>query len=130
MAAVLVVALVLTARQLANPAHPVGGVHLTATNPAFRASCRQVADQVGFAIPCPGLLPTWSPDNPPPQLCEEMTACERGRWMLHIHHFAVPSGYVGANYGSGVLVVVARPAHGSAGGSALGCRHERQLATP
>jgi hypothetical protein len=41
-----------------------------------------------------------------------------------------PSGYVGAIYGAGVLVVVARPAHGSAGWSALGCRHERQLATP
>jgi len=113
-----------------SPAHEVGGVHLTATDQAFRASCRQVADRVGFAIPCPGLLPTWSPDTPPPQLCEDMTACERGRWMVHIHHFAVPSGYVGATYGSGVLVVVARPAHGSAGGSALGCRNERQIATP
>ena len=135
-AAVLVVALVLTARLLASPAHEVGGVHLTATNPGFRASCGQVADRVGFVIPCAGLLPTWPPDSPPPQLCEEMSACERGRWMVHVHRFAVPAGYVGALGGSdtvprfGVLVVVARPAHDAAGWSALGCRHERQLATP
>src|SRR5512132_373977 len=56
--------------------------------------------------------------------------------MVHVHRFAVPAGYVGALGGSdtvprfGVLVVVARPAHGAVGWSALGCRHERQLATP
>jgi hypothetical protein len=129
-AVVLVVALVLTVRLLASPAREVGGVHLTATDQGFRASCGPVADRVGFAIPCPWLLPTWPPDDPPPQLCEEMSACERGLSMVHVHRFAVPSGYVGAIDGAGVLVVVARPAHGSAGGSALGCRHERQLATP
>jgi hypothetical protein len=135
-AAVLVVALILTARLLASPAHEVGGVQLTPTSRAFRASCQQVANRVAFAIPCPGLLPTSPPDTPPPQLCEEMTACERGRWMVFIHHFAVPSGYVGALGGSdtvgrfGVLVVVTLPAHGSPGGSALRCQNERQLATP
>jgi hypothetical protein len=130
-AVVLVVALVLTVRLLASPAHEVGGVHLTPTSRAFRASCQQVADRVGFAILCPGLLPTSPPDTPPPQLCEEMTACERGRWMVFIHRFAVPSGYVGATYGAGVLVVVALPAHGPAGASALRqCRNERQIATP
>jgi hypothetical protein len=136
-AVVLVVALVVTARLLTSPApHEVGGVDLTPTSRAFRASCQQVADRVGFAIPCPGLLPTWSPDRPPPQLCEDMTACERGRWMVHIHHFAVPSGYVGALGGSdtverfGVLVVVAVTAQGLAGNPALRCRNERQIATP
>jgi hypothetical protein len=135
-AAVLVVALVLTARLLASPAHEVGGVHLTPTSRAFRASCQQVADQVGFAIPCPGLLPTPPPDRPPPQLCAEMTACERGRWMVSILPFAVPSGYVGALGGSdtvgrfGALVVVAVTARGLADDPALRCRNERQLATP
>jgi hypothetical protein len=134
-AVVLVVALVLTARLLARPAHQLGGVHLTPTNQAFRTSCQQVADQVGFAIPCPGLLPTSPPDRPPPQLCEEM-ACERGRWMVSIFPFAVPSGYVGALGGSdtvgrfGVLVVVAVTAQGLAGDPALRCRNERQIATP
>jgi hypothetical protein len=135
-AVVLVVALVLTARLLAGPAHQVGGVQLTPTSRAFRASCQQVADQVGFAIPCPGLLPTAPPDRPPPQLCEDMSACERGRWMVFIHPFAVPSGYVGALGGSdtgerfGALVVVAVTAQGLAGDPALRCRNERQLATP
>jgi hypothetical protein len=135
-AAVLVVALVLTARLLASPPHQVGGVQLTPTSRAFRASCQQVADQVDFAIPCLGLLPTWPPDRPPPQLCEDMSGCERGRWMVFTHHFAVPAGYVGALGGSdtverfGVLVVVAVTAQGLAGDPALGCRNERQLATP
>jgi hypothetical protein len=135
-AAVLVVALVLTARLLVSPAHQVGGVHLTPTNQAFRASCQQVADRVGFAIPCPGLLPTSPPESPPPQLCEDMSGCERGRWMVFVHRFAVPSGYVGALGGSdtverfGALVVVAVTAQGLAGDPALGCRNERQLATP
>ena len=76
-AAVLVVGLVLTARLLASPAHQLSGVQLTATNQAFQASCQQVAHQVGCAIPCLGLLPTWPPDNPPPQLCEEMLGFPR-----------------------------------------------------
>jgi hypothetical protein len=136
LAVVLVVALVVTARLLTSPAHEVGGVHLTPTSRAFRASCQQVADQVGFAIPCPGLLPTSPPDRPPPQLCEEMTTCERGRWMVFVHLFAVPSGYVGAVGGSdtverfGGLVVVAVTAQGLAGDPALRCRNERQIATP
>jgi hypothetical protein len=135
-AVVLVVALVLAARLLARPAHELGGVRLTPTNQAFRTSCQQVADQLGFAIPCPGLLPTWPPDSPPPQLCEDMSACERGRWMVFAHPFAVPSGYVGALGGSdtverfGALVVVAVTAQGLAGDPALGCRNERQIATP
>jgi hypothetical protein len=134
-AVVLVIALVLTARLLVSPAHEVGGVQLTPTSQAFRASCQQVADQVGFAIPCPGLLPTSPPDRPAPQLCEEMTACERGRWMVFIHPFAVPSGYVGALGGSdtvprfGALVVVAVTAQGLAGDPALRCRNERRIAT-
>jgi hypothetical protein len=135
-AAVLVVALVLTARLLASPPHQVGGVQLTETNQAFRASCQQVADQVGFAIPCPGLLPTWPPDSPPPQLCEDISGCERGRWMVFAHRFAVPAGYVGALGGSdtverfGALMVVAVTAQGLADDPALRCRNERQLATP
>jgi hypothetical protein len=135
-AAVLVVALVLTARLPARPAHQVGGVQLTETSQAFRASCGQVADRVGFAIPCPGLLPTWPPDSPPPQLCEDMSGCERGRWMVFAHPFAVPAGYVGALGGSesvgrfGALVVVAVTAQGLADDPALRCRNERQLATP
>jgi hypothetical protein len=135
-AAVVVVALVLIARLPARPPHQLGGVQLTETSQAFRASCQQVTDQVGFAIPCPGLLPTSPPDSPPPQLCEDMSGCERGRWMVHVHRFAVPAGYVGALGGSdtverfGVLVVVAVTAQGLAGDPALRCRNERQLATP
>ena len=135
-AAALVVALVLIARLLASPAHEVGGVQLTPTSQAFRTSCQRVADQVGFAIPCPGLLPTSPRDSPPPQLCEDMSGCERGRWMVFIHRFAVPSGFVGALGGSdtverfGALVVVAVTARGLAGDPALRCRNERHIATP
>ena len=56
--------------------------------------------------------------------------------MVFAHPFAVPSGYVGALGGSdtverfGALVVVAVTAQGLAGDPALGCRNERQIATP
>ena len=135
-AAVLVVALVLTARLLVSPAHQVGGVHLTPTNQAFRASCQQVADRVGFAIPCPGLLPTSLPDSPPPQLCEDMSGCERGRWMVFVHRFAVPSGYVGALGGAdtverfGALVVVPVTAQGRARSPRRPCRGPQRCWQP
>jgi hypothetical protein len=70
-AGVLIAALVITGRsqhlapdrQAARPAPPpagtleVGGVYLTPTGAPFRRRCQQAADRVGFAVPCPVLLP-------------------------------------------------------------------------
>jgi hypothetical protein len=108
----------------------VGGVYLTRTGRGFRARCQQVADRLGFAIPCPGLLPTPPPGVPPPRLCEEQSMCRRGQLLLFTQEaFVVPFGYVGAPGGYGGLSVVATPARGTAGPSELRCQNERQIAT-
>jgi hypothetical protein len=75
----------------------ISGVYLTPTSRAFRASCQQNADRLGFAVPCPGLLPT-SPSGPaPPRLCEESSTCLRGQllWLTQ-DGFVVPPGSLGA----------------------------------
>jgi hypothetical protein len=116
---------------LPDGAVEVGGVYLTPTSRGFRASCRRVADRLGFAVPCPGLLPTAPRGSPPPRLCDQPAACRRGRVMRFVQGaFVVPPGYVGAPGGFSALVVAATPAPGTIGGSALQCRREHWLATP
>jgi hypothetical protein len=75
----------------------VGGVYLTPPSRRFQASCQPVADRLGFAVPCPGLLPTSVPDTAPQGLCEASVACRRGRLLAFAYGgFVVPFGYVGA----------------------------------
>jgi len=75
----------------------VGGVYLTPTSPGFRAGCQQVADRLGFTVPCPGLLPTTPPGLPPPTLCNEGTICRRGELLgFTLDGFVVPTDYQGA----------------------------------
>jgi hypothetical protein len=112
----------------------VGGVYLSPTSRAFRAGCRQVADRLGFAVPCPGLLPSLPPGAPPPRLCGEPGMCRRGQLLLFRQMgFQVPLGYVGfpgALEPSGALLIVAAPVGGAAGGFAAPCPDERRIATP
>src|SRR6266545_2599224 len=55
----------------------VGGVYLTPTSRGFRATCQRVADQLGFAVPCPGLLPTAAPGAAPKWLCRAPSGCRQ-----------------------------------------------------
>src|SRR6266545_1150511 len=81
------------------------------TSRGFQASCQQVADRLGFAVPCPGLLPTALPGSPAPRLCEEPLTCRRGQVLGFLQGgFVVPPGYVGAPGGYGALSIVATPA--------------------
>ena len=105
----------------------VGGVYLTPTSRAFRAHCQQAADRVGFAVPCPGLLPTSPPGVLPPRLCQEPFMCRPGQVLVFGQDFVVPFGAVGAPGGYGILSIIATPARGSAG---LQCPGERPIATP
>jgi hypothetical protein len=109
----------------------VGGVYLTQTSRGFRARCLQVADRLGFTVPCPALLPTAPPGSPPPRLCDEPTTCRRGQVLWFVQGaFVVPLGYVGAPGGYGALSIVATPTRDAAAGGALRCQDERRIATP
>ena len=105
----------------------VGGIYLTPTSHRFRAHCQQVADWVGFAIPCPRLLPASPPGLPPPRLCQEPPSCQRRQQLVFTQDFVVPFGAVGAPSGYGALLIIATPVHG---GADLQCPGERPIATP
>lgn len=129
-----------TAAQAASAGYPpaplpagvleVGGVYLAPTSSSFRARCRQVADRLGFAVPCPGLLPTLAPGVRPPRLCEEPLTCRRGLALrFQWDGFQVPLGYLGPpDYGT--LDIVAGPTGGAADRLARQCLDERRVATP
>jgi hypothetical protein len=109
----------------------VGGVYLTPPSRRFQASCQQVADRLGFAVPCPGLLPTSAPGTAPQGLCEASPACRRGQLLVFTRGgFVVPFGYVGAVGGYGTLGILAVPARAWAGRRDLQCPGERWIATP
>jgi hypothetical protein len=105
----------------------VGGIYLTPTSRGFRAHCQQVADRLGFAVPCPGLLPTSPPGVPSLRLCQEPSTCRPGQPVVFTQEFVAPFGAVGAPDGYGALLIAATPTHGSAG---LQCPSERRIATP
>jgi hypothetical protein len=108
----------------------VGGVYLTPPSRGFRASCQRAADRVGFAVPCPGLLPTSAPGRAPRELCDRSSTCRHGQLLGFTHRFVVPIGYVGAPGGSATLGIIATPTRGGAGGLGLRCPGERRIATP
>jgi hypothetical protein len=87
----------------------VGGVYLTPTGTPFRRRCQRAADRVGFAVPCPALLPAMSPHAVPPDPCDQQYTCRRGGgFVLDQDGFVVPPGYVGAaGQEQGRLVVAA-----------------------
>jgi hypothetical protein len=108
----------------------VGGVYLTPTSRPFRASCQQVADRVGFAVPCPGLLPTSAPGTAPQGLCDGSPACRQGLLVFARDGFVVPFGYHGAPGGHTTVGIAATPAHGGVGRQHLVCPGEHWIATP
>ena len=109
----------------------VGGVYLTPPGAEFRASCQRAADRLGFAVPCPGLLPSAPPGSPPARLCGQPVPCRRGQALRFLQGaFVVPPGYVGAPGGFSALTVAATPVRDTPAAGALRCRDERRIATP
>jgi hypothetical protein len=109
----------------------VGGVYLTPTSRAFRASCQRVADRLGFAVPCPGLLPTSAPGTAPQGLCEAPPACRRGQLLVFTRvENVAPFGYVGAVGGYTSLGIVAMPARGEPDRPGLRCPAEQRIGMP
>jgi hypothetical protein len=108
----------------------VFGVYLTPPGRAFLASCQQAADRLGFAVPCPGLLPSPAPGTAPRTLCDESAICRHGQPLAFTQDgFVVPFGYAGAIGGYGTLSIVAFPGGGAARRRPR-CPGERVIATP
>jgi hypothetical protein len=105
----------------------VGGVYLTPTSHRFRIHCQQVADRIGFAVPCPELLPTSPPGLPRPRLCQQSPTCQPGQLVMFAQDFVAPFGALGASNGYGVLAIDATPTRDGVG---LECADQRPIATP
>jgi hypothetical protein len=107
----------------------VEGVAMVPTSRAFRASCRQAAERLGFAVPCPDLLPIPASGAQPSRLCQEF--CRPGELLwFPLEAFVVPPGSTGAPGSLGALAILATPDPKAAAGLALRCPGQRQLATP
>jgi hypothetical protein len=87
----------------------VGGVYLVPTGDRLQRRCQAAADRLGFAVPCPGLLPAMSPHAVPPAPCDQRFACEEDfGFLLEEDGFLVPPDYVGpSGQDAGRLVVAA-----------------------
>jgi hypothetical protein len=88
----------------------LGGEYLVRTTPALRRQCRQAAGRLGFAVPCPTLLPALGPSTVPPEPCEAPWTCTPGSgFMFQIGGFTVPSGRVVAyqNFGGQLFIAAA-----------------------
>jgi hypothetical protein len=104
----------------------VGGVYLTPTGRWFQDRCQEAADRLGFAVPCPALLPASSPQAVPPAPCDQQFPCLRGgAFVLDQDGFVVPPDYVGAGgRAQGRLVVAAAS---RADDPAVACEEPRRL---
>jgi hypothetical protein len=87
----------------------VDGVYLTPTGRWFQQRCQQAADRLGFAVPCPVLLPAMSPRAVSPDPCARQFPCLRGgAFVLDQHGFVMPPGHAGpAGQARARLVVAA-----------------------
>jgi hypothetical protein len=107
----------------------VGGVYLIPTDRAFRARCRPAADRLGFAVPCPGLLPVPARGTAPPDLCGRQAPCDNAAgFILRQEGFQVPASYFGIDkQAQGALELTAFPARQSAPVVDFACDTERRI---
>lgn len=104
----------------------VSGVYLTPTGRWFQQRCQQVADRVGFAVPCPVLLPAMSPRAVSPNPCDRQFPCLRGgAFVLDQDGFVVPPGSAGPAGQARARLVVA--AAGRADDPAVVCEERQRL---
>jgi hypothetical protein len=107
----------------------VGGVYLLPTSGRLRGRCRQAAERLGLAVPCPRLLPALPPGAPPPTVCDQRwRPCDGpgSGFLLEVTGFLVPSGYIGAYPEEGERLAVAAARRPTA--FAVTCPGERPLA--
>jgi hypothetical protein len=87
----------------------VGGEYLVPAPAELRRQCGRAAERVGFAVPCPRLLPAMAPDTEPPAPCELpfTPSCGPASGFLFLAGgFTVPSSRIVAyqNYGARLAI--------------------------
>ena len=109
----------------------LGGIYLAPVAPGLAGRCRQAARRLGFAVPCPELLPTEQPGRPGASACQPpLQDCTPlpGTFLLDDQQLIVPPGYVGVDrqpQGHLVIVAAASPANPS-----VNCYGAQRIATP
>jgi hypothetical protein len=121
---------VTTSRPPPAGAVQVEGVFLVPTGEAFRASCRRAADRLGFAVPCPRLLPVLAAGPAPPGLCRENSHCGSRLFWFAMDGFVVPPGFTGAPGSLGALSIWATADPEVAAGMERWCPDQRQVTPP
>jgi hypothetical protein len=109
----------------------IGGVYLVPTGRAFRARCQPAADRLGFAVPCPGLLPIPARGTAQPDLCGREAPCGGGAgFILRQEGFQVPAGYFGIDkQAQGALELTAFSTRRPSRVVSFACETERPIAT-
>jgi hypothetical protein len=105
----------------------IGGVYLAPVDTELSARCRRIAQQLRFAIPCPGLLPTEEGSAPGSTACAfGADACVwNGAFLLDDGMFIVPPAYHGVDgRAQGHLVLFAA---GSPTDQRLHCTGEHRI---
>ena len=118
-----------------QPAAPPGsldveGVRMARAGTEIQTSCRRAADRLGFAVPCPTLLPLPASGPVPSAVCEAGD-CRDHLYWFGMEGFVVPSGFTGAPGNLGALSVLASDDPRMAAGVERWCPEQRRLpATP
>jgi hypothetical protein len=110
----------------------VEGVAMVPTSRAFRASCQRAADRLGFAVPCPQMLPVLASGAAPARLCDpaEPGACRDELLWFPMEAYVVPPDSTGAPGSLGALAILATPQRRLADGTLSWCPDQRPVATP
>ena len=103
----------------------VGGVYLVPPGGQLQRRCQHAADGLGFAVPCPALLPALSPGAVPPAPCDPFRCLPNGEFVFEEDGFVVPPGYVGPAGHTGGRLVVAAASH--TGDHADACKGQQLL---
>jgi hypothetical protein len=87
----------------------LGGVRLVPSSTKLRRQCQEAANLLGFAVPCPMLVPASSPGVAPPRFCDPRFLCVPGDGFLFEDRWlAVPPDHLGVDgQGRGRLAIAA-----------------------
>jgi hypothetical protein len=91
----------------------LGGEYLVPAPGQLHRQCRQAANRVGFAVPCPMLVPAPAPNTPPPVPCDQPStpSCTPALgFLFEVGGFTVPSDHIVAyqDFGENLAITAAK----------------------